>query len=145
MGARPENSVQDLFLALRTLCRRVDFLTSRVSHLETLLEERPEIGWTVVSEESLPLESGYYGSRFSEVEEGPPPLPTHLLEFAVHLTAGPGSLVRAERAWTGGFWCGVALRTFTSFSPVSDIGVFHSLGDLSCSWHFSAYFLGSDP
>ena len=67
MGARPENSVQDLFLALRTLCRRVDFLTSRVSHLETLLEERPEIGWTVVSEESLPLESGYYGSRFSSL------------------------------------------------------------------------------
>ena len=123
MGTRPEGSPEDLYLALRTLCRRVDFLTSRVAHLETLLEERPEVGWTVLTEESFPVESGYYGSRLCEVEEGPPELPPHLLDFCSHLTAGPGPLARAERAWRGGFWCGAALRTHTSFSPLADISV----------------------
>ena len=123
MGARPDNTLQDLYLALRTLCRRVDFLTSRVVHLETLLEERPEVGWVVLTEESFPLESGYFGSRLCEVENGPPPVPEHLLEFAAHLTAGPGARIRTERAWDGGFWCGAALRTHTSFGGLFDISV----------------------
>ncbi len=122
MGARPEGSTGDLFLALRYLCRRVDFLTPRVAHLETLLE-RPELGWVVLTEESYPVDSGIYGSRLCEVEEGPPELPPHLLDFCAHLTAGPGPLARAERAWEGGFWCGAALRTGTSFPPLADIGV----------------------
>ena len=123
MGARPDNTLQDLYLALRTLCRRVDFLTSRVAHLETVLEERPELGWRLLTEESFPVESGVYGSRLCQADEGPPEIPTHLVDFAAHLTAGPGPLARAERAWTSGFWCGAALRTYSRFDPPSYIGL----------------------
>ena len=65
MGTRPENTPVDFELAIRALSRRVDFLTFRVAHLETILEERPEIGWVLLSEESIPVESGYYPSRLA--------------------------------------------------------------------------------
>ena len=123
MGTRPDNTIQDLYLTVRTLCRRVDFLTSRVAHLETVLEERPALGWVVLTEECYPIESGYYGDRLCETESGSPPIPDHLQAFAAHLTAGPGPSVRATRAWEGGFWCGVALRTHMAYGGLFDIGV----------------------
>ena len=123
MGTRPDSSPVDFQLAIRDLSRRVDFLASRVAHLETLLEERPEVGWVVVSEECPPVESGIYGSRLCQVEDGPPPLPQRLLDFASPLIAGTGVLNRAQRAWQGGFWCGAALRTQTRFAPQPSINV----------------------
>ena len=123
MGTRPENTPVDFELAIRALSRRVDFLTFRVAHLETILEERPEIGWVLLSEESIPVESGYYPSRLVQTEDGPPPLPDTLLSFASTLLAGAGSFDRADRAWQGGFWCGVALRTGTRFQPLRSISV----------------------
>ena len=126
MGARPENTPVDFSLAIRDLCRRVDFLVSRVAHLETILEERPEVGWVVLTEESYPAESGYYPSRLIECESGPPPLPDCLFDFASTLIAGPGQFERADRAWRGGFWCGVALRTYTRFPPLPAISVAES-------------------
>ena len=123
MGTRPDNSPVDFQLAIRDLSRRVDFLVSRVAHLETLLEERPEVGWVVLTEECPPVECGIYGSRLCEAEEGPPPLPQRLLDFASPLIAGTGVLNRAQRAWQGGFWCGVALRTQTRLAPLPSINV----------------------
>ena len=69
-------------LAIRDLCRPVDFLTSRVAHLETVLEERPQIDWLCWLRSVIyPVESGYYGSRLCQAEEGHPPLPQHLVLF----------------------------------------------------------------
>ena len=101
MGARPETTPLDFQLAIRALCRRVDFLTSRLSHLETLLEERPQVGCVVVTEESYPVESGVYPDRLCQTEEGPPELPQSLLDFAYPLIAGPGVQERATRVVLG--------------------------------------------
>lgn len=123
MGARPENTPVDFELVIRDLCRRVDFLASRVAHLETVLDERPQLGWVVLTEECLPVESGIYGSRLIQVEDGPPPLPQRLLDWASPLIAGSGALHRARRVWEGGFWCGAALRCHTNFTPLETISV----------------------
>lgn len=123
MGTRPDTAPVDFQLAIRDLRRRVDFLTSRVAHLETVLEERPQLGWVVLSEECPPVESGVFGSRLCQVEDGPPEIPQTLVDFASTLIAGTGSLHRARRAWEGGFWCGAALRTRTRFQPLESISV----------------------
>lgn len=123
MGTRPDTASVDFQLAIRDLCRRVDFLASRVAHLETVLEERPQLGWVVLTEECPPVESGVYGSRLCQAEDGPPEIPQHLVDFASTLIAGNGSFSRARRAWEGGFWCGVALRTRTRFQPLAAITV----------------------
>ena len=123
MGTRPDSAPVDFQLAIRDLCRRVDFLASRVAHLETVLEERPQLGWVVLTEECPPVESGIYGDRLIQVEDGPPEIPQRLVDYASTLIAGNGSFSRARRAWEGGFWCGVALRTRTRFQPLATISV----------------------
>lgn len=115
-------SETDLFLAFRHLCRVVDLLSARVNQLELQLA-RPTGGWDHLSEESIPLPTGIPHSRFAESEEGPPTPPNDIVRLCRNLHAPPGAWVHCYRCWEGGFWCGIALRTHTTFYPLNTLEV----------------------
>ena len=117
-----EPSETSLLLTVRDLSRTVDLLSARVAYLESLLPVASS-GWVLLTEESIPLSSGICSSRFAQTEEGPPEIPNHIFGLTVNLHAPPGAWIRGYRAWEGGFWCGIALRTYTNFYPLNSIDV----------------------
>lgn len=115
-------SETDLYLAFRHLCRVVDLLSDRVNHLERQLAS-PTGGWFLLTEEGIPLPTGIPPSRFWELEEGPPTAPPDIIRLCANVHAPPGPWNRCYRAWEGGFWCGIALRTRATFYPLNPIDV----------------------
>ena len=120
-----ENTISRLELALQNLTLSVDLLSLRLAQVETHLQDSNT--WELV-EPSQEFQGGL-SSRQMVLEEGPPPLPPALQEFARVLSqSGGGRQQRAKTAFESGFWAQIALETNTEYTATTN-------PDLSfCHW-----------
>ena len=90
-----------------------------------------------------PVESGIYGDRLIQVEDGPPEIPQRLVDYGLYLDCWERFFLSGSSCLGRWFlvWCGSS-HSDTLPAPRYDLSPRHSLGHLPCSWNFSS-LLGS--